>query len=460
IEKLTRLNDEARRELLQRGIRERDELQKEKSRLDEIRISANNIWKEYQNKLHDLEFQKQSLAITELALGRMTLEVLAGSKDGVGADRRLEKIRKGIVSRFQEETSMIQEGRKHLQAGAAQFERQIRELAHRENELVVRAGDLAVAQAGIDQKRDEIAHEKLMDLGSIKRVRDILVRGHRSKGDAKDASKLADLTAGLITAYKKLYDHEDDEEILTVCLVDALGGLRIHLPELHSSLRQCTEEDIMAVLAYMQARHLQEEPGPLLIGINPECSVYMSVILPAREPLVCQGCGMHYRCRVNASRCLSSHVSDADAARKPLYSRQELEQHWEGLDADARKCIMGACGLPMPWRVETIGAEELLDDAMRKSEFTYLFRVTTSPALFDFEYDDTIYTIWNMNATGADRLMHALVASYETHKQHVADELLRDTSNKKKKQKKKLTAEMVKGDEILAKKYEEQKEKK
>ena len=293
-----------------------------------------------------------------------------------------------------------------------------------------------------------------------KRVRDILVRGHRSKGDAKDASKLADLTAGLITAYKKLYDHEDDEEILTVCLVDALGGLRIHLPELHSSLRQCTEEDIMAVLAYMQARHLQEEPGPLLIGINPECSVYMSVILPAREPLVCQGCGMHYRCRVNASRCLSSHVSDADAARKPLYSRQELEQHWEGLDADARKCIMGACGLPMPWRVETIGAEELLDDAMRKSEFTYLFRVTTSPALFDFEYDDTIYTIWNMNATGADRLMHALVASYETHKQHVADELLRDTSNKKKKQKKKLTAEMVKGDEILAKKYEEQKEKK
>ena len=168
IEKLTRLNDEARRELLQRGIRERDELQKEKSRLDEIRISANNIWKEYQNKLHDLEFQKQSLAITELALGRMTLEVLAGSKDGVGADRRLEKIRKGIVLRFQEETSMIQEGRKHLQAGAAQFERQIRELAHRENELVVRAGDLAVAQAGIDQKRDEIAHEKLMDLGSIK----------------------------------------------------------------------------------------------------------------------------------------------------------------------------------------------------------------------------------------------------------------------------------------------------
>jgi len=143
-------------------------LQKEKLRLDEIRLSANNIWKDYQNRLHELEFQKQSLAIAELAVGRMTLEVLAGSKDGVGADRRLEKIRKGIALRFEEERTMIQEGKNHLQAGAIVFERQIRELAQRENELAIRSGDFAVAQTNFDEIRQQFEQDKMLNLEAIK----------------------------------------------------------------------------------------------------------------------------------------------------------------------------------------------------------------------------------------------------------------------------------------------------
>ncbi len=168
IEKLGQLTHETRKELCQKGLKERDELQKEKLRLDEIRISANNIWKDYQNKLHELEFQKQSLAIAELAVGRMTLEVLAGSKDGVGADRRLEKIRKGIALRFEEERNMILEGKNHLQAGAVLFERQVRELAQRENELAIRTGDLAVAQTNFDEMRQEFEQDKILNLEAIK----------------------------------------------------------------------------------------------------------------------------------------------------------------------------------------------------------------------------------------------------------------------------------------------------
>jgi hypothetical protein len=168
MEKLGQLTHETRKELCQKGLKERDELQKEKLRLDEIRLSANNIWKDYQNRLHELEFQKQSLAMAELAVGRMTLEVLAGSKDGVGADRRLEKIRKGIALRFEEERNMIQEGKNHLQAGAIVFERQIRELAQRENELVIRSGDLAVAQTNFDETRQQFEQDKMLNLESIK----------------------------------------------------------------------------------------------------------------------------------------------------------------------------------------------------------------------------------------------------------------------------------------------------
>jgi hypothetical protein len=168
MEKLGQLTHETRKELCQKGLKERDELQKEKLRLDEIRLSANNIWKDYQNRLHELEFQKQSLAMAELAVGRMTLEVLAGSKDGVGADRRLEKIRKVINQRFEEERTMIQEGKNHLQAGAVVFERQIRELAQRENELVIRSGDLAVAQTNFDETRQQFEQDKMLNLESIK----------------------------------------------------------------------------------------------------------------------------------------------------------------------------------------------------------------------------------------------------------------------------------------------------
>ncbi len=168
MEKLGQLTHETRKELCQKGLKERDELQKEKLRLDEIRLSANNIWKDYQNRLHELEFQKQSLAMAELAVGRMTLEVLAGSKDGVGADRRLEKIRKVIAQRFEEERTMIQEGKNHLQAGAVVFERQIRELAQRENELVIRSGDLAVAQTNFDEIRQHFEQDKMLNLESIK----------------------------------------------------------------------------------------------------------------------------------------------------------------------------------------------------------------------------------------------------------------------------------------------------
>ena len=168
MEKLGQLTHETRRELCQKGLRERDELQKEKLRLDEIRLSANNIWKDYQNRLHELEFQKQSLAIAELAVGRMTLELLSGTNVGVGADRRLEKIRKGIALRFEEERNLILEGKNHLQAGAVVFERQIRELAQRENELAIRSGDLAVAQASFDEIRQEVEKDKMLNLESIK----------------------------------------------------------------------------------------------------------------------------------------------------------------------------------------------------------------------------------------------------------------------------------------------------
>ena len=168
MEKLGQLTHETRRELCQKGLKERDELQKEKLRLDEIRLSANNIWKDYQNKLHELEFQKQSLAIAELAVGRMTLELLSGTNVGVGADRRLEKIRKGISLRFEEERNLILEGKNHLQAGAVVFERQIRELAQRENELAIRSGDLAVAQTNFDEIRQQFEQDKMLNLESIK----------------------------------------------------------------------------------------------------------------------------------------------------------------------------------------------------------------------------------------------------------------------------------------------------
>jgi len=168
MEKLGQLTHETRKELCLKGLKERNELQKERLRLDEIRLSANNIWKDYQNRLHELEFQKQSLAIAELAVGRMTLEVLAGSKDGVGADRRLEKIRKGIALRFQEERNMILEGKNHLQSGAALFETQIHNLAQRENELAIRTGDLVVGQANFDETRQEFERGKMQNLEAIK----------------------------------------------------------------------------------------------------------------------------------------------------------------------------------------------------------------------------------------------------------------------------------------------------
>ena len=168
MEKLGQLTHETRKELCQKGLKERNELQKERIRLDEIRLSANNIWKDYQNRLHELEFQKQSLAIAELAVGRMTLEVLAGSKDGVGADRKLEKIRKAIALRFQEERNMILEGKNHLQSGAVLFETQIHDLAQRENELAIRTGDLAVGQANFDETRQEFERDKMQSLEVIK----------------------------------------------------------------------------------------------------------------------------------------------------------------------------------------------------------------------------------------------------------------------------------------------------
>jgi hypothetical protein len=63
---------------------------------------------------------------------------------------------------------MIQEGKNHLQAGAVVFERQIRELAQRENELVIRSGDLAVAQTNFDEIRQQFEQDKMLNLESIK----------------------------------------------------------------------------------------------------------------------------------------------------------------------------------------------------------------------------------------------------------------------------------------------------
>ena len=56
----------------------------------------------------------------------------------------------------------------HLQAGAVVFERQIRELAQRENELVIRSGDLAVAQTNFDEIRQQFEQDKMLNLESIK----------------------------------------------------------------------------------------------------------------------------------------------------------------------------------------------------------------------------------------------------------------------------------------------------
>ena len=168
MEKLGQLTHETRRELCQKSLKERDEMLREKLRLDEIRLSANSIWKDYQNRLHELESQKQSLAIAELAVGRMTLELLSGANVRVGADRRLEKIRKSIALRFKEELNLILEGKNHLQAGAVVFERQIRELGQRENELAIRSGDFAVAQTNFDEIRQQVEQDKMLNLELIK----------------------------------------------------------------------------------------------------------------------------------------------------------------------------------------------------------------------------------------------------------------------------------------------------
>lgn len=140
---------------------------REKLRLDEIRLSANSIWKDYQNRLHELESQKQSLAIAELAVGRMTLELLSGANVRLAQIAGL-KIRKSIALRFKEELNLILEGKNHLQAGAVVFERQIRELGQRENELAIRSGDLAVAQTNFDEIRQQVEQDKMLNLELIK----------------------------------------------------------------------------------------------------------------------------------------------------------------------------------------------------------------------------------------------------------------------------------------------------
>jgi hypothetical protein len=63
---------------------------------------------------------------------------------------------------------LILEGKNHLQAGAVVFERQIRELAQRENELAIRSGDLAVAQTNFDEIRQQFEQDKMLNLESIK----------------------------------------------------------------------------------------------------------------------------------------------------------------------------------------------------------------------------------------------------------------------------------------------------
>jgi len=161
LEKMFSLLQQSRRTLSKRRLSEQNYLQKQQSQIENVRQGAASLWQQCQTKLEELETQRESLAIQELALGRLSLEIMAKSSDAPGTERKLEKLRKSIEDRYKSEHQQILDARLELARNASQIETRWKEFYSTQAELHLRAEDSIQMQNQLDEARLDFGRQKI-----------------------------------------------------------------------------------------------------------------------------------------------------------------------------------------------------------------------------------------------------------------------------------------------------------
>jgi len=161
LEKMFSLLQQSRRTLSKRRLSEQNYLQKQQSQIENVRQGAAALWQQCQTKLEELETQRESLAIQELALGRLSLEIMAKSSDAPGTERKLEKLRKSIEDRYKSEHQQILDARQELARNASQIETRWKEFYSTQAELHLRAEDSIQMQNQLDEARLDFGRQKI-----------------------------------------------------------------------------------------------------------------------------------------------------------------------------------------------------------------------------------------------------------------------------------------------------------
>jgi len=163
----SKMNQDSRRELLQIRLNDRLILQKDRDQLEEMRLACHSTWRDYQAKVLQLELQKQSLAIQELAISRLTLEV-SNSPQIPRGERKLEKMRKNIEQRFLEEKKQISEARAFLQNEINSLNSLVQSSSLKDSNLELKIGDFERTLFEFDNQKADELQEKIKLFNSMK----------------------------------------------------------------------------------------------------------------------------------------------------------------------------------------------------------------------------------------------------------------------------------------------------
>lgn len=168
MEKMFTFLQDSRRNLCKRRQAEQVFLQKQQDRSEDLRQNTAKVWQQCQAKLEELETQRESLAIQELALGRLSLELLAKASDASGAERKLEKLRKGIEDRYKGDSQRLLDAREQLTQNAAMLESRWKELYRAQGDMHLRAEDVIQLQSQFDEAHQESSLQRINLEGSVK----------------------------------------------------------------------------------------------------------------------------------------------------------------------------------------------------------------------------------------------------------------------------------------------------
>lgn len=159
LEKILQMTQSARHVLMSKAASQREELEKNRMRLEDDRQLANDALAQYRALFSQQEEQKQSLAIQELAIGRLALETIANSHDPAANDFKLDKIRREVENRFRNERKEQLKLRTNLEAALQRVVTGEKELGSREAALDLRAADLDQVHVLLEERKDETSLE-------------------------------------------------------------------------------------------------------------------------------------------------------------------------------------------------------------------------------------------------------------------------------------------------------------